>query len=198
MTQIPNTIFPLLVAVTIVQRLHELLRSRNNQHEMAERGFERVDSSLSYACMVGVHTTWFIAMLCEHYLRSSSIPAVISWVALIVFVAAQLLRVWALRVLGSQWNVQVMAPASDGDNVRLVTVGPYRYVRHPNYLAVILEFAALPLVGSATITAVVWSCLNGLVLYFRIRREEQYLKRRPGFEGCLSKVPCLVPRLWVL
>jgi methyltransferase len=148
--------------------------------------------------MVGIHATWFIAMLCEYYLGSSSIPEIVSWVALTVFVGAQVLRLWTLRVLGSQWNVQVMAPSSGGNTPRLVTVGPYRYVRHPNYLAVILEFVALPLVGNVPITATVWSCLNGLVLYFRIRREEHYLKGRPEFEECLSKVPCLVPRLWVL
>ncbi len=194
--QVPPSIFLGLVVVTIGQRLLELRCSRSNQSAMLMRGFQRVDSDLSYVFMVAVHSTWFVAMLLEHVIIARSLPGILSWLALVVFIVAQLLRLWALRSLGSQWNVQVMAPAANGDPLGLVTVGPYRYVRHPNYLAVILEFLALPLVGNAPLTAVVWSSLNGVVLFFRIRHEEKHLEQRPGYEARLSKVPCLIPRLW--
>lgn len=194
--QVPTTLFVTVVVVTIGQRLFELLRSRSNQATMRMQGFERVDSSRSYVCMVSVHTTWFVAMLLEHAFFPRFLPGIVSWLALLVFTLAQLLRLWALRSLGSQWNVQVMAPAANEDQLGLVTLGPYRYVRHPNYLAVMLEFLALPLVGNAPLTAAVWSGLNGVVLFFRIRHEEQHLGQRPGYEARLSKVPCLIPRLW--
>ena len=194
--QVPTAIFLALVVATIAQRLLELLRSRSNQAAMRIRGFQRVDSSRSYVYMVAVHTTWFVAMLVEHATIPRSLPGIVSWLALVVFIGAQLLRLWALRSLGSQWNVQVMAPVANGDPLGLVTVGPYRYVRHPNYLAVILEFLALPIVGNAPVTAAVWSCLNGVVLFFRIRHEEIHLKQRSGYAERLSRVPCLIPRLW--
>lgn len=196
MTQVPSAIFIALVAATIGQRILELLRSRSNQATMREQGFQRVDSSRSYRCMVVVHATWFVAMLIEHVIAPRELLAFVPWIALVVFVFAQLLRLWALRSLGSQWNVQIMAPGGDKDQLGLVAIGPYRYVRHPNYLAVILEFVALPLVGNAPVTAVVWSCLNGIVLFFRIQHEEKHLQRRPGYEERLSKIPCLVPKLW--
>lgn len=196
MAPVSPNIFLALVVATIGQRLLELRRSRSNQSAMSMRGFQRVDSDLSYVFMVTVHSTWFVAMLLEHVIISRPVPGILSWLALVVFIVAQLLRLWALRSLGAQWNVQVMAPAANGDSVGLVTGGPYRYVRHPNYLAVILEFLALPIVGSALVTAVVWSCLNGVVLFFRIRHEEKHLRQRSGYAERLSMVPCLIPRLW--
>lgn len=196
MTQVPSAIFLALVAATIVQRVLELLRSRSNQATMRVRGFQRVDSSRSYRYMVAVHTTWFVAMLIEHVFAPRALPPFMPWIALVIFVFAQLLRLWALRSLSTQWNVQIMAPGSNDDRLGLVNIGPYRYVRHPNYLAVILEFAVLPLVGNAPFTTAVMSCLNGVVLFFRIRHEEEHLQKRPGYEERLSKVPCLIPRLW--
>ncbi len=196
MTHIPSAVFLALVAMTIGQRLQELLRSRSNQATLRMQGFERVDSHRSYSYMVAVHTTWFVAMFVEHVFGPASLPPIVSWIALAVFVVAQLLRFWVFQTLGSQWNVQVMTPGAAEDGLGLVTVGPYRYVRHPNYLAVILEFLALPLVGDAPLTAIVWSCSNGVVLFFRIRYEERHLKRRPGYDEHLAKIPCLVPRLW--
>jgi methyltransferase len=194
---VPTTLFVALVVATIGQRLFELVRSRTNQGTMRTHGFNRVDSSLSYVCMVVVHSTWFVAMLLEHTIFPRTLLGAMSWLALVVFVAAQMLRLWALRSLGSQWNVQVMAPDLHNDQLGLVTVGPYRYVRHPNYLAVILEFLSLPIVGGAPITALVWSLLNGVVLFFRIQYEESHLARRPGYEQHLSTIPCLIPRLWI-
>lgn len=196
MTQVPSAIFIALVAATIGQRILELLRSRSNQATMRSRGFLRVDSSRSYRYMVTVHATWLLAMLIEHAFAPRDLPPFVPWIALVVFMSAQVLRLWALRSLGSQWNTQIMTPSGDRDQLGLVAIGPYRYVRHPNYLAVILEFLALPLVGNAPVTTAVWSCFNGIVLSFRIRHEEKHLRKRPGYEERLSRVPCLIPKLW--
>ena len=195
-TQLPVVLFPLLVLFTIGQRLLELLRSRHNQATMRTEGFARVDSAWSYLFMVAVHATWFVAMLTEHWLIPSEMPNTVAWLALAVFWCAQMLRVWAIRSLGSQGNVQVMTPAGRESPRDVVADGPYRYVRHPNYLAVMLEFFTLPLVGGAPVTAVAWSFMNGVVLFFRIRDEESHLRQRPGYDTRFAQVPCLIPRLW--
>lgn len=102
---------------------------------------------------------------------------------------ATALRVWTLWTLGRMWNVRVLPPTS------VVTDGPYRWIRHPNYLVVILEIAALPLLHTAVISAVALSLWNGLVLARRIRTEEQALSQldawREAFAGRARFVPGL-------
>jgi len=105
-----------------------------------------------------------------------------------VLVAATALRVWTLRSVGPAWNVRVLRPA------RIVTTGPYAFIRHPNYLAVILEVAALPLLHTAWIAALGLSALNGFVLYHRIRVEERMLSTLPDWREAMAHRPRLLPR----
>ena len=100
-----------------------------------------------------------------------------------------------MRALGQQWNTQVMAPIEKRNDPGVVISGPYRYLRHPNYLAVILEFISLPLVGGAVITAMVFSVANALILRHRIALEERYLFSRPGYAKAFSQLPRLFPRI---
>ncbi|HZU18669.1 MAG TPA: isoprenylcysteine carboxylmethyltransferase family protein [Candidatus Dormibacteraeota bacterium] len=98
------------------------------------------------------------------------------WVGLLG--AATGLRWWSIHALGPSWNVRAVVPA----DLRPVTSGPYRFVRHPNYLAVILEMWALPMAGGARRSALVLSLLNALVLWPRIRAEERLLAAVPGYD----------------
>lgn len=184
---------PLLIVVTALQRFLELSRSRTNQGEMRREGFARVDSPKSYICMVLVHSTWFVAIIFERYTRDWLPSPIIFVSALTIFFLAQFLRAWAITSLGMQWNVQVMAPSSHTEDPGVVATGPYRYVRHPNYLAVILEFLSLPLLAGAPLTAAIWTVLNGAVLWFRIRAEESSLFKRPGYRELFGDTPRLIP-----
>jgi methyltransferase len=188
-----DILFLSLVILTILQRLLELRRSRLNQASLGTTGFTRIDSPASYWVMVSVHTLWFIAMLVEHTVNPRTLPVSVIAIALTVFLCAQLLRLAVMRALGSQWNTQIMAPTGPRNDPGVVTSGPYRYIRHPNYLAVILEFVSLPLIGGAVYTALVASAANGLVLRHRIRAEEEYLFSRPGYSQAFSKLPRLLP-----
>jgi methyltransferase len=156
-------------------------------------GFSRVDSSASYLGMVLVHTTWFLAIAVERGFRGWQPPDLLLLFSVLIFCLAQALRLWAITSLGRQWNVQVMAPAHSSSDPGIVTTGPYRYIRHPNYLAVILEFFSLPLLSGAPVTAVVWSMLNGVVLRYRIRAEEEHLVQRPGYLEVFGNTPRLLP-----
>jgi methyltransferase len=145
--------------------------------------------------MVIVHATWFAAMASERLLLGREVPLIIFLTALTIFIFAQGLRWWAIRSLGTQWNVQVMAPSAGNPDPGVVASGPYHYVRHPNYLAVILEFLSLPLLLGAPYTALMWSVLNGIVLYFRIRAEENHLMQRPDYRHLFHNTPRLIPSL---
>jgi methyltransferase len=119
-----------------------------------------------------------------------------SWVtfapALTVLVGATALRIWTLGSLGRAWNVRVVPPPPD----RIVTTGPYAWIRHPNYLVVILEIAAIPMLHGAWGAAVALSALNAFVLWHRIRTEEAALAEIPEWARAMADRKRLVPFLW--
>jgi methyltransferase len=102
--------------------------------------------------------------------------------ALAVFTCAQILRFWTIYSLGPYWNVRIMAPdAEDAALQEPVCNGPYRFLRHPNYVVIILEFGTLPFAGGAYWTALCGSLLNAAVLFHRIRRENMWLENSPRY-----------------
>jgi methyltransferase len=109
-----------------------------------------------------------------------------------VLAAATALRVWTLRTIGRAWNVRVVRPAPG----TVATRGPYRFVRHPNYLCVILEIAALPLLHTAWTSALVLTVWNALVLSRRIRTEEAELDRLPEWRAAFAGRARLFPGLF--
>jgi methyltransferase len=112
------------------------------------------------------------------------------WVG--VLGAATLLRRWSIRTLGASWNARAVVPS----DLRPVAEGPYRLVRHPNYVAVALEFLALPLAGGAWLSALGLSALNALVLFDRIREEERLLATVPGYEQALGGKARFIPGIF--
>lgn len=104
-------------------------------------------------------------------LRAPALPRVLANVALAGEVAAQALRYWSVATLGENWNTRIIVVQGR----ELVTSGPYRYIRHPNYVAVALEIVCVPLIGGLVITAVIFSVGNALLLARRICLEERAL-----------------------
>lgn len=106
--------------------------------------------------------------------------------------AATGLRWWSIRSLGDQWNVRAVVP----NNLQPVQSGPYRWIRHPNYLAVILEFAALPMAGGAWISAIGLSVLDGVVLLDRIAAEESLLFEVLAYQEAFSDKARFIPGIF--
>jgi methyltransferase len=100
------------------------------------------------------------------------------------------LRIWVIRTLRADWNVT----AHVRRDLRIETGGPYRFVRHPNYVAVALEFACLPTAVGAAPEALVLSLVNAAVLVPRIRAEERLLDAIPGYREAFRGVPRFIPR----
>jgi methyltransferase len=112
--------------------------------------------------------------------------------AALLFLLATVLRWWAIRSLGAHWNVQVMDSASLG----VVATGPFRWVRHPNYVGVFVEMAAVPLIHTAWITALLAAAGNVWVLRNRLRVEEPMLDAHPQYRAAMSCKPRFLPRVF--
>jgi methyltransferase len=161
-----------LVAVVGVERLAELVVAQRNLAWSRERGGVEFGSA-HYPVMVVLHTGLLAGCLAEvFWLHRPFIPA-LGWPMLAVVIAAQVLRWWCITTLGRQWNTRVVViPGAER-----VSGGPYRLMPHPNYVAVIAEGIALPLVHSAWITAAVFTVLNAVLLYTRVNVENAALAR---------------------
>jgi len=109
-----------------------------------------------------------------------------------VLAGATALRIWTLAAIGRAWNVRIVRPEPGA----VATGGPYRFIRHPNYLCVVLELAALPLLHTAWISALVLSAWNAVVLSRRIRTEERALAQIPEWRAAFAGRARLFPGLF--
>jgi len=166
------------------QRLAELALSRENERM---RGGTRA-AARTFPLMVAAHVALVTLPLVEAWARRTRSPRW-GWVG--VLGAATALRVWSIRSLGTSWNVRATVP----DGLEPVVDGPYRYIRHPNYVAVILEFAALPMIANASVSAVVLSAINAAVLFDRIRDEERLLESSSAYRRAFAGRARFIPHI---
>jgi methyltransferase len=173
-----------------LQRLVELNVSRRHLTDQRNAGAHVVAEGV-FPLMVLLHVATFVGAPLEvHFLRRR-FRAVVGLPALVIFAAANLLRLWVIRTLSTRWSVRVVDRLSLG----VAAGGPYRWVRHPNYVAVALELASLPLVHSAWLTALAATTANALVLSRRIAREEAVLLADPSYRAAMAAKPRFLPRL---
>jgi len=164
--------YVLLIAAVAGERVAELVVSNRNLAWSRTRGGIEFGAG-HYPVMVVLHTGLLVGCLAEViWLHRPFLPA-LGWPMLVIVVAAQVLRWWCITTLGRQWNTRVVvvpgAPRVSG--------GPYRVIPHPNYVAVIAEGVALPLVHTDWITALVFTVLNAALLTTRITTENNALAR---------------------
>lgn len=180
----------LLLFVAIV-RITELQISARNQRRMVQQGVSKV-SEPRYPWMVILHISVIISAGLEVIFLHRPLIVPLAIVSLAALIFAILLRWWVIRTLANHWNVQIMASTSMG----VVTSGPYRWVRHPNYLAVFLELLALPLVHTAWITAIWGTLAHVAVLHSRISVEEAMLMSSPQYKAAMGNKPRFLPGLF--
>jgi len=181
-----------LIGAVALERLWELVLSTRNARRALAAGAVEAEPRGFYAAMVGVHAAFLVAAPLEVVLFRRPFLPWLGWPMLALVVAAMALRYWAIATLGGRWNTRVIVAPRTVPAV----FGPYRHVRHPNYLAVIVEIAALPLVHTAWLTALVFSAANALLLSSRIPREEAALAAQAGAapeSARLDALPRFVP-----
>jgi len=159
-----------LLLLVIVERVFELLISRRNARSALAHGGIEVGKS-HHRVMVAMHAAFIASCVVESLLDIHGDWPIVSIVALIATFAAQFLRYAAVVTLGERWTTRIIVQP----DVVPVMRGLYRWIRHPNYVAVIIEMAALPLIRACWITAIVFSIANALMLRVRIPAEEQAL-----------------------
>jgi methyltransferase len=164
------TAFTVLVLLVGVERLAEMVVSKRNAAWSLARGGRETGAG-HYPVMVALHTGLLAGMLVEAWVRRPDVPGWLAWSMLIVVLAAQALRWWCIATLGPRWNTRVIVVPG----LPLLSTGPYRWFAHPNYVAVVAEGVALPLVHAAWITAVVFTILNAALLSVRLSVENRAL-----------------------
>jgi len=167
---VSEILFTVLVAAVALERLAELVVSKRNAAWSFERGGVETGQR-HYLVMVVLHTGLLVGALAEVWLRRPEFLPALGYPMLALVVASQALRWWCITTLGPRWNTRVIVVPG----LPLVTGGPYRLTSHPNYVAVVVEGFALPLVHSAWITAVVFTVCNAVLLWVRLRVENAAL-----------------------
>lgn len=170
------TWFGIVFLGVVLQRLVELkIAQSNSQFVKAAGGYEI--GREHYPIIVLLHISFFLSLAVETFVTGNfrKPPVVIFFTT---FLLAQFLRIWVIISLKKMWNTRIILIP----NSKPVTWGPYRYLKHPNYLVVMIEFLTLPLSFGALWTAFIFSILNFAVLHKRINVEEAGLKQLPAFK----------------
>jgi len=153
-----------LLAFVTLQRLVELPLAHANTNRLLAAGGHEVGAA-HYPWIVALHGAWLLTLWWLAPGRPVDIPF------LLLFLLIELGRVWVLRTLGNRWTTRIIVMPGE----ELVATGPYRFVRHPNYLVVVGEIAVLPLVFGLWDVSIIFSLLNAVILTVRIRAENRAL-----------------------
>lgn len=176
-----------LVATCGVARLVELRLSRRNERAV---GADQRPAAGHYLWVVVLHLALYTAPLAEVFVfrRRPRLP----WLWTSVVAATDALRWWSMASLGVSWNARGAVP----DSLPVVQKGPYRFIRHPNYLAIVLHFVAIPLAGGAWLSALALTGLESVSLAERVREEERRLFQQPAYRAAFEGRKRFIPGVW--
>jgi len=157
-----------IIGLVVFQRFGELVLANRNTQRLKARGAVETGAD-HYRYIVLLHAAWLMAVL---WLLPA--PLVIHWIWIGVFVLMQAARAWVIVTLGPYWTTRIVSlPGAP-----LIKTGPYRFLRHPNYLIVAVEILALPLAFGEVLVGIVFSIANAAMLFWRIREENLALNSR--------------------
>jgi methyltransferase len=154
----------------ILQRFIELLIAKRNEKWMKSHGAIIVEDPI-YKWIILTHVTFFCSLLLEGYYTHQFSYPMNHWL-LAIFMLLQILRFWCLFSLGRFWNTKIIVLPK----VQLIKKGLYKYVRHPNYILVGLEFLIIPMFFYAYLTSIIFPFLHIFLMSYRIPMEEKALK----------------------
>ena len=181
--------FLVLVGAVGACRLIELRLSKRHQRSLAAGGAAPLPEPV-FPAMVALHTGILVAAVLETLLLGRPFVPALAVPAVVLVVLANALRFWVIATLGVQWQVRVVASTPA---LGVVTGGPYRLIRHPNYVAVFVELAALPLVHGAWLTAAAGALLHAAILRRRIGLEESVLMADESYRRAFADKPRFLP-----
>ena len=183
-------IFTAIVVAVILQRTIEVRTSdRHKQEILQQGGIEHGDNLLGAVKVLQV--SWWIAMLLEVWFLDRPFVPVLAALALAATIAGQVLRYFSMQALGWRWTLPIMTVP----DLPVVESGLYRYLKHPNWLGVILEIAFLPLIHSAYVTAIAFSLANAWLMSRRIVTEERALAQNTNYKTAFAHKPRFIPAM---
>nr|AQA28565.1 isoprenylcysteine carboxyl methyltransferase [Nostoc sp. UIC 10110] len=183
-------IFVGIIFAVILQRLFELRISKKNEAYIIERGGKKHSDNLLGTVKI-LQISWWIAAIAEvWYFDRPFIPA-LAFIALSATLAGQVLRYLSMQALERRWTLPIITLP----NTPVVDKGIYSYLRHPNWLGVILEIAALPLIHGAYLTAIIFSLANALLMSQRMQTEEKALTENSNYALVFANRPRLLPKI---
>jgi len=180
-----------LLVLVGIGRLAELGISRRNQRQLEAQGVRKIPEA-HFRWMVFLHGAVLVCAGVEVLLLHRPFIPALAISMVVLFVLANLLRWWVIQTLAGHWNVEVMESSSVG----VVSSGPYRWVRHPNYVAVVMEIFSLPMIHTAWITAIVGTLGDLEILRRRIKVEDGFLLSNPAYRTAMGAKPRFIPRVF--
>lgn len=157
--------FIIFISFFILQRLSELFIAKCNEKWLLQHGAVEYGKA-HYPFMIAMHTLFIVSIITEYLLRGQ--PP-IDWLFLVIFLIVLSFKFWALSSLGKYWNTKIYRVPG----VYPVKKGPYKFLKHPNYMEVVCEIAVIPLVFHLYYTAIIFTILNAVMLTVRIREENR-------------------------
>lgn len=180
-----------LLVLVGIGRLSEVAVSRRHQRKMKEQGVQKIVEP-HYPWLVLFHAVILVSAGAEVlFLHRPLIPA-LAIPMLVLFILSNALRYWVIFLLGGLWNIQIM----DSSRLGIITSGPYRWVRHPNYTGVVMEVFSLPLIHTAWITAIIGTLGYFEILRRRLKIEDRVLMANPAYRQAMGGKPRFLPGLF--
>lgn len=183
-------IFVGIIFAVILQRLIELRISKNNEAYILSQGGKKHSDNLLGAVKI-LQVSWWIAAIAEVWYFDRPFIFPLAAVALSATLAGQVLRYLSMQALGQRWTLPIMTLP----DTPVVNKGVYLYLRHPNWLGVILEIAALPLIHGAYLTAIIFSLANAFLMSQRVQTEEKALAENSNFTLVFAHRPRFIPKI---
>lgn len=175
-------ILQIIIVLTMIQRIYELRLSKRNEETLLSQG-AKVISEPNYIFMVLMHTSWILYLLYSVFFTSISTSPLFLIIGLSMFFLGQALRITAIKTLGERWTTKIVVLPK----APVIKDGIFTKVRHPNYIGVILEIAFLPLAMKLFSAALVFSIINGVILFFRIKLEEKSLSEFNNYQEAFKQ-----------
>lgn len=180
-----------LLVLVGIERLGEVAISRHNQSKMRAQGVQKIREP-HYPWLVLFHAVILVAAGAEVLFLHRPLISALAISMLALFILSNVIRYWVIFLLAGLWNIQIM----DSGRIGIVTSGPYRWVRHPNYVGVVLEIFSLPMIHTAWITAIVGTLGYFEILRRRVNIEDSVLMANPAYREAMGDKPRFLPRLF--
>ncbi len=183
-------LYALFILGIALSRLYEVRLSQHHYQSAKTEHQAYPVQEWVYPAMVVFHTGWLIACVAEVYILERPYYKVWGGLMLLCWMFALLGRLWVLSTMQDSWNVRIIHHPEQ----KIVDSGPYHYIRHPNYLVVMIEVFCIPMIHTAYMTALIGSLINATLIWARLRNEESYLESLPGYQEKMGHKPRFIPR----